>query len=126
MYAARAFLHLLGFYATIYRYYKNLRECFAVRRATQKCTEGYEVPEKIDILGVQVDPVTMDQAVKQVETYMDERSGIMVATANAEMIMRATHDEELMHILNDCASWCRTVPARSGPRITSAMRCRSA
>ncbi len=100
-------LHLLVFYATIYKYYrKQYRDSARVRRgedARRECTEGYEVPEKIDILGVQVDSVTMQQAVRQVETYMDERSGVMVATANAEMIMRATHDGELLHILNDCA-----------------------
>ena len=59
--------------------------------------------EKIDILGVKVDSVTMAQAVAQVEGYMDERKNVLIATANAEMIMRATHDEELKNILNDAA-----------------------
>ena len=59
--------------------------------------------EKIDILGVKVDSVTMAQAVAQVEGYMDERKNVLIATANAEMIMRATHDEELKDILNDAA-----------------------
>ena len=59
--------------------------------------------EKIDILGVKVDSVTMAQAVAQVEDYMDERKNVLIATANAEMIMRATHDEELKNILNDAA-----------------------
>ena len=54
--------------------------------------------EKIDILGVKVDSVTMAQAVAQVEGYMDERKNVLIATANAEMIMRATHDEELKNI----------------------------
>ena len=59
--------------------------------------------EKIDILGVKVDSVTMAQAIAQVEGYMDERKNVLIATANAEMIMRATHDEELKNILNDAA-----------------------
>ena len=59
--------------------------------------------EKIDILGVKVDSVTMAQAVAQVEGYMDERKNVLIATANAEMIMRATHDTELKNILNDAA-----------------------
>ena len=59
--------------------------------------------EKIDILGVKVDSVTMAQAVAQVEGYMDERKNVLIATANAEMIMRATHDDELKNILNDAA-----------------------
>ena len=59
--------------------------------------------EKIDILGVKVDSVTMAQAVAQVEGYMDERKNVLIATANAEMIMRATHDGELKDILNAAA-----------------------
>lgn len=59
--------------------------------------------EKIDILGVKVDSVTMAQAVAQVESYMDEKKNVLIATANAEMIMRATHDTELKDILNDAA-----------------------
>ena len=59
--------------------------------------------EKIDILGVRVDPVTMTQAVAQVEGYMDEKKNVLIATANAEMIMRATHDTELKDILNAAA-----------------------
>ena len=59
--------------------------------------------EKIDILGVRVDPVTMTQAVAQVEGYMDEKKNVLIATANAEMIMRATHDTELKEILNAAA-----------------------
>jgi glycosyltransferase, WecB/TagA/CpsF family len=54
-------------------------------------------------LGVDVDSVTMPEAVVSVCTYMDERAGVMIATANAEMIMRATHDPELCAILNAAA-----------------------
>ncbi|WP_371262669.1 WecB/TagA/CpsF family glycosyltransferase [Selenomonas ruminantium] len=64
---------------------------------------GSGVAEKIDILGVKVDSVTMAQAVAQVEGYMDERKNVLIATANAEMIMRATHDTELKDILNEAA-----------------------
>ncbi|MBQ4422233.1 MAG: WecB/TagA/CpsF family glycosyltransferase [Schwartzia sp.] len=41
----------------------------------------------------------MAQAVAQAERWMDERTGALIATANAEMIMNATRDEELMEIL---------------------------
>lgn len=59
--------------------------------------------KKVNILGVNVDAVTMAEAVAQIENYMDERAGVLIATANAEMIMRATHDAELLHILNKAA-----------------------
>jgi len=45
----------------------------------------------------------MAEAVAAVSSYMDERAGVMIATANAEMIMRATHDQELGAILNAAA-----------------------
>ncbi|TYZ25146.1 WecB/TagA/CpsF family glycosyltransferase [Selenomonas ruminis] len=45
----------------------------------------------------------MSQAVAQVQDYMDEKQNVLIATANAEMIMRATHDKELQDILNDAA-----------------------
>jgi glycosyltransferase, WecB/TagA/CpsF family len=59
--------------------------------------------ERVNILGVEVDAVTMTEAVAAVRAYMDERAGVMIATANAEMIMRATHDRELCTILNEAA-----------------------
>ena len=59
--------------------------------------------ERVNILGVDVDAVTMAEAVDVVRRAMDTRAGVMVATANAEMLMRATHDEELRHILPDGA-----------------------
>lgn len=59
--------------------------------------------KKIDILGVAVDSITMEEAVDRIETYMDERTGVLIATANAEMILRATHDPDLMQILNQAA-----------------------
>ena len=59
--------------------------------------------ERVNILGVDVDAVTMAEAVDVVRRAMDTRAGVMVATANAEMLMRATHDEELCTVLNAAA-----------------------
>ena len=59
--------------------------------------------ERVNILGVDVDAVTMAEAVDVVRRAMDTRAGVMIATANAEMLMRATHDEELRRILNASA-----------------------
>ncbi|MBO4852557.1 MAG: WecB/TagA/CpsF family glycosyltransferase [Schwartzia sp.] len=41
----------------------------------------------------------MREAVEQAERWMDQRRGALIATANAEMIMNATRDEELFEIL---------------------------
>ena len=54
--------------------------------------------ERVNILGVAVDAVTMPEAVAAVEYYMDARAGVTVATANAEMIMRATKDAALRDV----------------------------
>ena len=59
--------------------------------------------ERVNILGVDVDAVTMAEAVDVVRRAMDTRAGVLVATANAEMLMRATHGEELRRILNASA-----------------------
>ena len=53
----------------------------------------------VEILGVPVASLTMREAVEQAERWMDERRGALIATANAEMIMNATRDEELLDIL---------------------------
>lgn len=57
--------------------------------------------ERIEILGVQVDAVTMAQAVERVADLIAAgKKPSLVATANAEMLLRATHDDELKAILN--------------------------
>ncbi len=56
--------------------------------------------EKVEILGVQVNSLTMAEAVDTVEGFIEHGNSTLIATANAEMIMRATYDEELCHILN--------------------------
>ena len=59
--------------------------------------------ERVEILGVKVDAVTMAQAVERVEKLIAEKNSSMVATANAEMLLNATHDAELKKILNAAA-----------------------
>lgn len=56
--------------------------------------------ERVEILGVGVDSVTMAQAVERIENLIGAKKNSLVATANAEMLMRATKDEELKKILN--------------------------
>ncbi len=56
--------------------------------------------ERVEILGVKVDAVTMAQAVERVASLIAADKPSMVATANAEMLLRATHDDELKNILN--------------------------
>lgn len=56
--------------------------------------------ERVKILGVEVDAVTMNQAVERVTELIATGKPSMVATANAEMLLNATHDAELKTILN--------------------------
>ena len=55
---------------------------------------------KVEILGVNVDSLTMQEAIDRIEKFYDDGKAHLIATANAEMLMRATHDEELKKILN--------------------------
>lgn len=57
--------------------------------------------EKVEILGVKVDSVTMDEAVSTACGFIEAGEPKMIATANAEMIMNATTDGELFKILNE-------------------------
>ena len=59
--------------------------------------------ERVNILGVEVDAVTMTQAVERVINLIAEKKSSLVATANAEMLLNATHDAELKKILNAAA-----------------------
>lgn len=59
--------------------------------------------QKVDILGVKVASLTMGEAVSQAERYIEERAGAIIATANAEMLLRAVKDDELRRILNAAA-----------------------
>lgn len=57
----------------------------------------------VQILGVNIASVTMKEAVSIVEKHIKEKSGALVATANAEMLMQATYDKELARILNEAS-----------------------
>ncbi|WP_231037529.1 WecB/TagA/CpsF family glycosyltransferase [Pectinatus frisingensis] len=54
----------------------------------------------VNILGVTVASLTMQEAVQTAGHFIEGNSKAMIATANAEMIMRAAHDEKLKEILN--------------------------
>lgn len=56
--------------------------------------------KQVEILGVKVNSLTMAQAVEAVQQFIAEKRVALVATANAEMLMRATRDAELKDILN--------------------------
>ncbi|TCS78752.1 WecB/TagA/CpsF family glycosyltransferase [Pectinatus cerevisiiphilus] len=54
----------------------------------------------VNILGTKVTSITMQQAVETAVQFIEAKHNYMIATANAEMIMRATKDQELKEILN--------------------------
>lgn len=58
---------------------------------------------KHDILGVGVNSLRMADAVNLIEKYMDDKANVIIATANAEMLMNATRDADLKRILNSAA-----------------------
>ena len=54
----------------------------------------------MDLLGVRVDNVTMEQAVKKAEGFFTENKMHLICTPNPEMVMLAQDDEEFRKILN--------------------------
>jgi N-acetylglucosaminyldiphosphoundecaprenol N-acetyl-beta-D-mannosaminyltransferase len=58
------------------------------------------MPEKIDIHGVKLDNVTMDEALDIVLQMLNENTPHKIFTPNAEIIMQAQRDESLKQLLN--------------------------
>ena len=58
---------------------------------------------RAEILGVNVDCLTMKQAVEKIDALIKNKTPSIVATANAEMLMFANSDAELKNILNGAA-----------------------
>jgi len=54
----------------------------------------------MEILGVRIDEVTMDEAVKRAESFLEEENMHMIFTPNPEMVMVAKDDDEFRKILN--------------------------
>ena len=61
------------------------------------------MPKKVTILGIPVDAITMREAVARIDGFIEKREPVLIATANAEMLLRATHDGELCRILQGAA-----------------------
>ncbi len=53
-----------------------------------------------DILGVKVDRISMPEALDTLELFIRQRRPHIIATANAEMVMTAQDDKELLDVLN--------------------------
>ncbi len=56
--------------------------------------------KKIDVLGVQIDDLTMDQAVMTVRKWLKEERKRMIFTVNPEIIMLAKEDDSFRRLLN--------------------------
>lgn len=57
--------------------------------------------DKVNILGVMVDSVTMEEALERVKGFLSgERRGNVIYTPNSEIIMAAKEDKEFKDILN--------------------------
>lgn len=57
--------------------------------------------QSVEILGVRVDNVTDDQAVKQVELWLKEKDPHYIVTTNLEFILAAQKDEDFKRVLNE-------------------------
>ena len=56
--------------------------------------------EKIDILGVNFDNVSMDEAVNICDEFLKKDKGNLIVTPNPEIVMRAKDDDEFKNIIN--------------------------
>ena len=58
---------------------------------------------KIDVMGVQFDNVTMEQALSRARTLLDGSACVYCVTPNAEIVYEAMHDEAFCRLLNEAA-----------------------
>ena len=58
------------------------------------------MPDKIDIHGVKIDNVNMDEALKSVIDMLSGKTAKKIYTPNSEIIMQATRDNTLLELLN--------------------------
>lgn len=58
------------------------------------------MPEKVDMHGVMIDNVTMNEALDKVLSMLKGQTPQKIFTPNSEIIMLATREPELKHILN--------------------------
>lgn len=59
------------------------------------------MPEKVDMHGVMIDNVTMDEALDKVLSMLKGQTPQKIFTPNSEIIMQAIREPELKHILNN-------------------------
>ena len=62
---------------------------------------GEDMNEKVDILGVNVDKITLDEALEQAQEMFQDGKKHSVFTPNPEIVELAQKDSELMAILNE-------------------------
>jgi len=72
--------------------------------------------EKIDIHGVMIDNVTMDEALSRVLKMLDGKTPNKIYTPNSEIIMQACRNKSLMDILNSAEL---TIPDGAGVILAS-------
>lgn len=56
--------------------------------------------EKIDILGINFDNVSMEEAVEKCEKFLNSDKGNLIVTPNPEIVMKAKDDVEFKDIIN--------------------------
>ncbi len=59
--------------------------------------------ERIKVLGVGFDNVTMDEAIERCDEMLNSSSSHQIVTPNPEIVMRAKDDEEYKKVINDAS-----------------------
>ncbi len=71
----------------------------------------------MNILGVRIDKVNMNEAVERAKIYLADENFHMIFTPNPEMIMNANQDEEFKTILNSSSSFAFIIISGLGVNI---------
>ncbi len=58
-------------------------------------------PSQVRLLGMPLDPLTLDEALQEAERFLEEDRPHMIVTPDASAVVRAQHDEELRRIIEE-------------------------
>jgi N-acetylglucosaminyldiphosphoundecaprenol N-acetyl-beta-D-mannosaminyltransferase len=76
---------------------------FSLSRVLMRRGAGEEIPESVEAFGVMISPVSMQEALDKIESFIRERSPHHVVTSDANAILRAQHDPEYAAIIKRSA-----------------------
>jgi N-acetylglucosaminyldiphosphoundecaprenol N-acetyl-beta-D-mannosaminyltransferase len=76
---------------------------FSLARVLMRRAEGEEIPGDVEAFGVRISPVSMNEAMDKIDSFIQTRAPHHVVTSDANAILRAQEDSEYADIIRRAA-----------------------